>query len=76
MVFVHHVNSDMMRVSLGCTEREEFFYDEDCETLEHVSQRGCRYPIPGIIQGQSGWGSEVPHLTEDVPAYCREGWIR
>jgi len=49
-----------------------FFYDEGCETLQQVAQRGGRCPIPGNIQGQAGLGSEQPGLVEDVPTHCRE----
>jgi len=31
-------------------------------------------PVPGIIQGQIGWGSEEPNSVEDVPAYCMGEW--
>ena len=51
--------------------REEIFYDEGSETLEEVAQRCGRCPIPGNIQGQVGWGSEQPHLVEDVPIHLR-----
>jgi len=30
--------------------RKKFFYSKDCETLDQVSQKGVRYPIPGHIQ--------------------------
>ena len=50
-------------------------YDEGGETLEEVSQRGARWPIPGNVQGQVGRGSEQPDLVEDVPAYCRGGGL-
>ena len=52
--------------------RKMFFYDEGCETLQQVAQRGGRCPIPGNIQGQAGLGSEQPGLVEDVPTHCRE----
>ena len=51
--------------------KEEIFYNKGVETLEQVAQRGCRYPIPGNIQGQVGRSSEQPGLVEDVPAHCR-----
>jgi len=50
---------------------KEIFYNEGCETLERVDQRGGRRLIPGNIQGQVGRGSEQPDLVEDVPAHCR-----
>jgi len=51
--------------------KEEIFYDEGNETLEHVAQRGGGCPFPGNIQGQVGRGSEQPGLVEDVPAHCK-----
>jgi len=51
--------------------KEESFYNQSGETLEQVAQRGGRHLIPGNIQRQVGWGSEQPHLVEDVPAHCR-----
>jgi len=53
------------------TYKEDIFYNEGDETLEWVSQRGGRCPIPSNIQGQVGRGSEQPDLVEDVPAHCR-----
>jgi len=40
--------------------------------LEQDAQRGSRWPIPGNLQGQVGWGSEQSAVDEDVPAHCRE----
>ena len=51
--------------------KEEIFYSEGAETLQQVSQRGGRCPIPGNTQGQAGRGSEQPDLVEGVPAHCR-----
>jgi len=34
------------------------FLQRGSETLAHVAQRCDRCPIPGNIQGQTGWGSE------------------
>ncbi|KAK4828390.1 hypothetical protein QYF61_026128 [Mycteria americana] len=59
-------------IGQGTRYNEEIFYDEGGETLEQVSQRGGKCPIPGNIQGQVGRGSEYPDLVEDVPAHCRE----
>jgi len=28
-------------------------------------------PLPGIVQGQAGWGSEQPAPVEGVPAHGR-----
>jgi len=52
--------------------RSKFFYNEGGETLAQVAQRGGRWPIPGNIPGQVGWGSELPNPVEDVPGHCRE----
>jgi len=41
------------------------------ETVEQIAQSGSGGPIPGNIQGQVRWGSELPGLVEDVPAHCR-----
>jgi len=41
------------------------------ETLEEVSRRGGRCPIPENIQRRVGWGFEQHDLVEDVPAHCR-----
>ena len=51
--------------------KEEIFYCKCAETLERVSQRGRRCPIPGNIEGQVGWGSEQPDLVVDAPAHCK-----
>ena len=50
---------------------EEVLYNEGCETLEQVAQRGSGGPIPGNIQDQVGQGSEQPDLVSGVPARCR-----
>ncbi|KAM9643769.1 uncharacterized protein ACIBXB_012437 [Morphnus guianensis] len=47
----------------------KFFCDEGGETL--LAQRSCGCPIPGIVQGQVGWGFEQLDLVEDVPAHGR-----
>lgn len=36
------------------------------EILEHIAQRGGRFPIPGNIQDLVGWGSKPPGLVEVV----------
>ena len=51
--------------------QEEILYCEGGETLQHVAQRGCEYPLSGSIQGQAGWGCEQPGLERGVPAYGR-----
>ncbi|KAJ7399448.1 hypothetical protein BTVI_114631 [Pitangus sulphuratus] len=37
---------------------------ESGETLAQVAQRNCGYPIPGSVQGQTGWGFEQSGLME------------
>lgn len=39
--------------------------------VEQVARRGGRGLIPGNIQAQAGWGSELPDLGEDISAHCR-----
>jgi len=39
--------------------RKRFCYDEGCEVLAQVTQRGDGCPILGDIPGQAGWGSEL-----------------
>ena len=56
--------------------RKKFLYNEGCETLERVAQRGSGGPIPGNIQDQVGQGSEQPDLVRGVPARCGGGWTR
>jgi len=55
--------------------KEEIYYCEGGETLERVARRGGRYPIPGNIQAQVGWGSEEPDLVEEICAPCRGGGL-
>jgi len=50
---------------------KKFFTMGVVETLEQVAQRSCGCPLPGIVQGQVGWGFEQPGLVEDVPAHGR-----
>jgi len=54
--------------------RKKFFYYEGGEALAHIAQRSCGCPLPGSVQGQSGWGFEQPALVEGVPAHGRGGW--
>ena len=51
--------------------KEEILYNEGCETLERIAQRGSGGPIPGNIQDQVGRHSEQPDLVEVTPAHCR-----
>ena len=55
---------------------EEIFYSEGAEALEQVVQIICGFPIPGVVQGQVGWGSGQPGLVLDMdvggPACSRE----
>lgn len=39
--------------------------------MVNVPQRGSRYPIPGNILIQFGWGLEKYVLAKDVPAHGR-----
>lgn len=48
---------------------KNFSYDECDEVLERVAEREGRCSIPGKIQSQVGWGSELPDPYEDVAAY-------
>ena len=52
--------------------KEEVLHYEGGEALEQVAQRSYGCPIPGVFQGQVGWGFEQPGLVEDVPAHSRE----
>jgi len=51
--------------------RRKFFHTVGGDTLEQVAQGGCRWPIPGGIQGQAGCGSGQPGLVVDGPAHSR-----
>jgi len=46
---------------------------KSCEALEQVTQRSCGWPLPGSVQGQTGWGLGHPGLEEGVPAHSRRG---
>lgn len=46
--------------------KKDIFDNEDGETLKEVVQTDA-----GHILDWDGWGSEQPHLVEEVPAYCR-----
>ena len=54
---------------------KNFFYNEGCEALEWIAQRGGWCPLPGGVQGQVGQGSEQPNLAEYAPAPCRRVWL-
>ena len=49
--------------------RRKFFHPEGGDALEQVAQGGCKYPIPGGIQGQAGCGSGQPGLVVGDPAH-------
>ena len=51
--------------------KEEILYNEGCETLERVAQRGGGGAIPGNIQDHVGQVSEQPDLVSGVPAHCK-----
>lgn len=40
--------------------------NEGVKTLAQAAQGGGRWPIPGDVQSQAGWGSEKPALVEGV----------
>lgn len=42
----------------------------------HIVQRGGRYPKPGDIQEQIGWGSDQSGIVQDIPDCCRVGGLR
>ena len=51
----------------------EVLYYESGKVLEQTAKRGCGCPIPGGVQGQSGWGPGKPGLVSNGevggPAY-------
>ena len=55
---------------------EEILPHEGGEALAQVAQRSCGCPLPGSVQGQSGWSSEQPGLVGDVPAHGRGAGTR
>lgn len=56
--------------------QEEILCCGDGKVLEQVTQRSWEFPIPGSVQGQSGWGFETPGLVKCVPTHGREIGIR
>jgi len=58
-------------VSVYIRYKEEIFYHESGEVLAQVAQRSCGCPLPGSVQGQVGWGFELPGLAEGIPAHGR-----
>lgn len=44
------------------------FHSEGGKAPEHVAQSGCGCLIPGVVQGQVGWGSEQCYLVVDFAA--------
>jgi len=52
--------------------KEEILHFEGVEALAQVAQRICGCPLPGIVQGQVGWGFEKPGLVEGVHAHNRQ----
>ena len=44
----------------------EVLYYESGKVLEQTAKRGCGCPIPGGVQGQSGWGPGKPGLVLDM----------
>lgn len=53
--------------------QEEILNCEGGEALEQAAQRNCGCPIPGSLQGHSGWGFEQTGLVEASPAYAKGG---
>jgi len=51
--------------------RKRLFYNKGCEALKQVAQRDGGCPIHEDTQGQTGWDSECPDQTVDVPVHCR-----
>ena len=51
--------------------QEENLHSEGGEALAQVAQRSCGCPIPGMVQGQVGWGPGQPDLVGGVPAHGR-----
>jgi len=43
-----------------------------CKCREALEQAGGGCPVPGDIQGQTGWDSEQPDLSVAVPVHCRK----
>lgn len=50
---------------------KEVFYSEGGEDLAQLAHRSCGCPTFGSIQGEVGWGLELPGLLEGVPAHGR-----
>jgi len=44
------------------------------EALEQVCQRSCGGLLPGSVQGQAGWGFELPGLVDGAPTYWQRDW--
>ena len=45
---------------------EEVLYYESGEVLGQSAQRGCRCPLPGVVQGQVEWSPGQPDLVLDM----------
>lgn len=58
--------SDGFKLTEVGLDQEEILHREGAETLEHVTPRSCRSPIPGTVQGQIGCGFEQPGLVKDL----------
>ena len=61
------VNGFKQRQGRFRLDEKEIFHPEDGDALEHVAQEGCGCPIPGCIQGQSGYVSGHPGLVVGNP---------
>lgn len=53
------------------TRYKEDFYNEGCDEVGQVAQRGGRCHIHVHTQCQTGWGSKQPDVIEDVPGHCK-----
>jgi len=51
--------------------RKKFFTVRVVRHWNKAAQRSCNCPLPGSVQGQVGWGFELPGLVKGVPAHGR-----
>jgi len=52
-------------------DKRKIHYCEGGEALEQIAQRGSGCPITGVIQSQTGRGSEQPEQAVGIPTRCR-----
>ena len=71
---VFKLNEERFRLDF----KGNFFQREGGEVLAQAAQRMCGCPIPGGIQGQTGWGPGqsdlMPNLVVGKPAHGRVSW--